>query len=163
MHVFRGSEGDPRLRHSITAKWDHEERLLDADEIGYLSKSALRFSALLRAYGLRQCGETPMPSELDELLRRWSSDIASDKVSQEVIVATLGITFGNYLCSARDMHWIEVRDGVGVTYAVRHFRPDVYAFPIDSVRKHVGLRTSDPFVEIDKATADGISENSEQT
>lgn len=138
-------------------KWDHEERLLDAEEIGYLSKNALQFSDLLHTYGLRQRGETPVPSELDELFRRWSSDTAIDKTSEEVIVATLGITFGNYLCSARDMHWIEARDEVGVTYAVRHFQPDVYAFPIDSVRKHVGLRSSDLFVEIDQATVDAIS------
>ena len=140
--------------------WEHEERLLDPEEIGYLSKNALQFSDLLHTYRLRQSGETPVPSELDELLRRWSSDIATDKASEEVIVATLGITFGNYLCSARDMHWIEVRDQVGVTYAVRHFRPDVYAFPIDSVRKHLGLGSSDPFVQIDNATADAISANS---
>jgi hypothetical protein len=135
----------------------HEERLLDAEEVGYLSKNALQFSDLLQRYGLRQSGETPAPSELDELLRQWSSDTATDKASREVIVATLGITFGNYLCSARNMHWIEVRDGSGVTYAVRHFQPDVYAFPIDSVRKHLSLQSSDPLVEIDEATADAIS------
>jgi len=140
--------------------WEHEERLLDADELGYLSKNALQFSDLLHAYGLKQLGETPVPSELDELFRRWSGDTAMDKASEQVIVATLGITFGNYLCSARDMHWIEVRDKVGVTYAVRHFGPDVYAFPIDSVRKHLGLSSSDPFVEIDNAVADAISPSS---
>jgi hypothetical protein len=99
-----------------------------------------------------------VPSELDALLQRWSIDASVDKATEHTIVATLGITFGNYLCSARDMHWVEVRDQIGVTYAVRHFEPDVYAFPIDSVRKHLGLRSSDPFVEIDKATADAISE-----
>jgi hypothetical protein len=138
-------------------EWDHEERLLDAEEIGYLSKNALQFSDLLHQYGLSQRGETPVPSELDALLQRWSIDSAVDKATEQTIVATLGITFGNYLCSARDMHWVEVRDQVGVTYAVRHFDPDVYAFPMDSVRKHLGLRSSDPFVEIDKATADAIS------
>jgi len=140
--------------------WDHEERLLDAGEIGYLSKNALQFSDLLRTYGLTQQGETPVPRELDDLFLRWSSDVAMDKTAEQVIVATLGITFGNYLCSARDMHWVEVRDSVGVTYAVKHFQPDVYAFPIDSVRKHLGLRSSDLFVEIDKATADAISARS---
>lgn len=144
------------------SSWEHEERLLDAEEIGYLSKNALQFSDLLHTYGLKQRGETPVPSELDELLSRWSSDQTINKVSEEVIVATLGITFGNYLCSAQDMHWIEVRDRVGVTYAVRHFRPDVYAFPIDSVRKHLGLRSGGPFVEIDEATAGAICANNEQ-
>ena len=136
--------------------WNREERMLDVEELGYLSKNALALPELFGRYGLRMRGETPTPAELDALFRRWLSDAAAGRPDAVSIVTILGITFGNYLCEARNMHWIEVRDSNGVTYAVRHSSPDVYAFPIDSVRKHIDNQSPDLFVEIDSAIKDAI-------
>jgi hypothetical protein len=103
--TIQSRNGDVVRTTTREPEWGHEERLLDAEEIGYLSKNALQFSDLLHQYGLSQRGETPVPSELDALLRRWSIDSAVDKGIEQTIVATLGIT-SIASCSRLQRSWL---------------------------------------------------------
>lgn len=138
--------------------WQRTERALNYREIALLGKQASDIREIMARYGVTvNAGEVSV-SAIDALFLAWRHDDAGGRVERSTFITTLGITFGNWLCTQHSMQWMEVTDDVGITYPVRHENKGVYCFPFEAIKKRINTGEKGFFSEIERYVSNAIAD-----